>query len=170
MKRLTEEEFGERSMALQRAYNIFIESGLTKNITTAFAAYQAIFAERERQIFLSSESATPSDLSNLISRRYERIKCEDCDTGEFLFRITTDKEIPTQLVCSNPACDTVLDSEHEISWWIQRLKYKPVKESEEYEHTTPRVNEAQQARRHSGYRTRDTKRRMRLVRQRIKKI
>lgn len=126
MKELTEDEFYDRMRALKRAQIIFVDTGVTSNITEAFMAYQAIFAEREREIFINSEydQLYPG---RAISRRYERLKCEDCG-HDLMFRLINDTEVKTQLVCSNPICDTVYNSDKELDWWMSQLKSKPVVE------------------------------------------
>lgn len=120
MKKLTAEEFSDRMMALQRARHIFIETGLTNNITVAFQVYQEVFAEREREIFISTFNAmkmlTPMD-------RYERPECPDCGAPMRFRQVPENPEgIRAQLVCS--ACDTVLSSENDIQWWMENLKVK----------------------------------------------
>jgi predicted RNA-binding Zn-ribbon protein involved in translation (DUF1610 family) len=121
MKKLTKDEFFDRAMAIQRARKIFIESGLTNNISIAFDAYQSIFAERERQIFMDSvvlgkRAETPMD-------KYERPKCPECGT-DMMFRKVDADGIATQLVCGNPKCDTVLDSEYTLEQWMKMLEKK----------------------------------------------
>ena len=121
MKELTEQELIDRLLAIQRAEKIFIESGLTKNMTTAFKAYQAIFAEREREIFLTPSQSKPRSVMD----KYERPKCPDCGY-EMMFRVAmeNDEGIKTQLVCSKKECDTVLNSENDLQWWMDNLKKK----------------------------------------------
>ena len=164
MKKLTSDEFNDRVMALQRVYHIFLDTGLTDNITNAFAAYQAIFAERERQIFIISDEEQAS-LSQTISRMYERPKCPDCNS-EMQFRPTEDDKIKTQLVCSNASCDTVLNSENDLNWWMQQLPHKPLKEKDEYERPVKGSPANEQKRRRARYVTKDTRRRVRLMRRR----
>jgi hypothetical protein len=122
MKTITEEEFRDRAQAIQRASKIFVESGLTNNITDAFRAYQEIFAEREREIFLSTQFY--GNKPKTVMDKYDRPKCE-CGS-EMKFRIipTNDEGIKTQLVCSNPECDIVLNSENDLAWWMENLRKK----------------------------------------------
>jgi hypothetical protein len=124
MKSITREEFFERMHAIQRARRIFFDSGLTNNITTAFQIYQEVFAEREREIFLSTvvfSDMVPS-LSEYIDK-YERPKCPDCNTDMQFRRLNENPEgIKVQLVCSNESCDTVLNSENDLEWWMEKLK------------------------------------------------
>ena len=121
MKELTFEEFEDRSMAIQRATRIFVESGLTNNISVAFKIYQEVFAERERELFITSLQSGVN--RGTVMDRYERPLCPECGSG-LLFRILTDNEegIKTQLVCPDPKCDTVLSSDKDIGWWMASLK------------------------------------------------
>lgn len=58
MIKLTREDFYERLRMLDDARRIFIETGLTDNITKAFAAYQEILAtENERQPIMISDKS-----------------------------------------------------------------------------------------------------------------
>jgi hypothetical protein len=119
---LSEEEFYDRILALQRARKIFIETGLTNNITNAFRAYQSIFAERERQIFMSTRFG---NRSRKVMDKYERPLCPECNR-EMMFRPVAENPegIKVQLVCSNESCSVVLNSEHELEWWMKELKVK----------------------------------------------
>jgi len=123
MKELTKEEFYDRAMAIQRARHIFIESGLTNNITHAFQAYQAIFAEREREIFLSAMAL--GGRPRTIMDRYERPKCPNCGHDMMFRQVPENPEgLKSQLVCSNKECDIVLNDVHDIQWWMQNLKVR----------------------------------------------
>jgi hypothetical protein len=119
MKKLTYSDFVDRAAAVQRARKIFIESGLTNNITTAFALYQVIFADREREIFITG------DWRGTFMDRFERPLCPECGTG-LRFRIMPENTegIKTQLICPRADCDTVLNSENDIPWWMRELKKK----------------------------------------------
>jgi len=123
MKEISEEEFRDRAMALQRAEAIFIESGLTNNITKAFIAYQAIFAEREREIFLSTQFY--GNKPKTVMDKYDRPKCPECD-ADMMFRQVPENpdNIKVQLVCKNERCDTVLNSENDLQWWQETLRIK----------------------------------------------
>jgi len=119
MKEITEEEFQDRMGALTRAGRIFPD---VLNISERFAIYQQVFAEREREIFLSTQvygkkPRTPFD-------KYKRPICE-CGS-DMAFRIVppNDEGIKVQLVCTNEKCDIVLNSDNDISWWQANLKVK----------------------------------------------
>jgi hypothetical protein len=118
MKELTQEEFRDRLQAIGRAKKIF--SNLTDgNITNSFIAYQEIFAERERELFITSMS-NPGSMS-----KYERPKCPDCGAGmKFIPVDKNDEGIQTVLTCSNPTCDTRLDSPYSMDEWRGMLKKK----------------------------------------------
>jgi uncharacterized protein with PIN domain len=108
-------------LAIQRAKKIFVETGLTNNITHAFEAYQEIFAERERQIFIATNMF--SNRPRTVMDKYERPKCPECNE-DMQFRIIpeNDEGIKTQLVCTK--CDTVLSSENDLQWWMENLQVK----------------------------------------------
>jgi len=122
MRELTPEEFSDRMLAIQRARHIFIETGLTDNITHAFQAYQSIFAERERQIFLAinqdNRYKSPMD-------KFERPLCPTCGSN-MRFRQLPENEqgYKMQLICSNGQCDVVLNDTHDLQWWMDNLKVK----------------------------------------------
>lgn len=122
MKELTEEEFQDRAAALQRAECIFAHM-TNGDLTHAFKAYQSIFAEREREIFLSSHvhGRRPRTLID----KYERPKCPDCGSN-MLFRVVPENRggIKTQLVCESPKCDMVLNSKNDLNWWMDNLRIK----------------------------------------------
>lgn len=120
MKQLTLSEFQERLQAVNRATAIFGE--LTEmNITKAFLAYQAIFAEREREIFILP--GTLREEYRKQQSQYEIVYCPECSM-EMLVRVLKDNEegFKLQWVCSNSECDTVLNSEHDIDWWMNKLR------------------------------------------------
>jgi hypothetical protein len=159
MKNLTEEEFKDRTMAILRARKIFIKSGITDNITLAFELYQKVCAEREREIFLSPRYGGKIPT---IMDKYSRPKCPDCNM-DMMFRVIPQNEegIKTQLVCSSDICDTVLNSENDLGWWMQKLRKKdiPEKKPEEVKEaeqnvrrrTVTRFKEREQERRYTRY-------------------
>ena len=119
MKTLTKEEFHERAKALQRAKKIFLDSGLTNNITNAFIEYQEIFAEREREIFIST--MVGGNQPKTFMDRYERPKCPECGANmRFRLVYPNSEGILTQLVCES--CDTVLNDSHNLAWWQKNLR------------------------------------------------
>lgn len=121
MKELTIDEYNDRLKAIERAMHIFGE--LTdNNITKSFQAYQAIFAEREREIFIATVNGKRA---RTVMDKYERPQCPDCGS-DMMFRQVkqNDEGIVTQLVCSNQQCDTVLSSDKTLVDWMNILKVK----------------------------------------------
>lgn len=55
MNKLTRDEWHDRMQAVNDARDIFIASGITNNISVAFELYQALLADRERPLVLSSK-------------------------------------------------------------------------------------------------------------------
>ena len=120
MVNLTHEEFSERTKAINRALKIF--GHMTDNdITRAFTAYQLVLAETPRPIFLNTEKH--GSRSPTILDKYERPKCPDCGADMMIRRVPpNDEGVNTQFVCSNDACDTVLDSEMTLQEIINELE------------------------------------------------
>ena len=118
MKELTEEEFNDRMNALARARRIFPD---VINVSERFKIYQEVFAEREREIFISTQFY--GNRPRTIMDKYERPKCPDCD-ADMMFRQVPENpmKIKVQLVCTK--CDLVLGDEHDIQWWMKELKVK----------------------------------------------
>jgi hypothetical protein len=120
MYKLTREEFNDRLIAVQEALHIF--GPLTEgNMTHAFMAYQQILAKRERPVQLGS--VEHGDRVKTLFDDFERPLCPDCQ-AVLMFRSVPDNPdgVKTQLVCSNPDCDTVLNSEHDQAWWLENLR------------------------------------------------
>ncbi|MBN2568120.1 MAG: hypothetical protein JXB42_01685 [Deltaproteobacteria bacterium] len=70
MKQMNLKEFQNRLNEVAKARKIFINSGLTKNVTHAFQLYQDIFAEEEMAAFISGKEIP----SNILKER-----CPECD-------------------------------------------------------------------------------------------
>lgn len=87
MKQLTREEFIDRSAAVLRSRRIFIDSGVTKNLTVAFELYQKVVADTERNLMLTQEMVT--GLDHLPA--HLRPKCPHCDDHLFLRKIRMPK-------------------------------------------------------------------------------
>lgn len=120
MRKLTREEFHDRLDALQRARRIFIESGLTRNISVAFDTYQELLAEQERKSKITKELAD-GRIGGLFDE-YERPECPECGQKMF-FRWVKDAEgINSQVVCGNPKCDVAFNSPKTIIEWAKELK------------------------------------------------
>jgi hypothetical protein len=123
MNKLSKEEFTDRMEAIQRSREIFINSGITKNISIAFELYQKIFASQERKLTLNAN--IDGNRSRTIMDDYNRPSCPDCKS-DMMFRVIPENEegIKTQLVCSK--CDLVLDSDKDLKEWMHLLKVKNV--------------------------------------------
>lgn len=123
MNKLTRDEFIDRTRAVLRAKNIFIDSGVTNNISVAFELYQKILADREREIELNTIAA--GSRNRTIMDKYERPLCPVCNNPMRFRRVPENTEgIKIQLICENPKCDTVLDSDKDIQWWMSILGEK----------------------------------------------
>jgi predicted RNA-binding Zn-ribbon protein involved in translation (DUF1610 family) len=119
MKKLSREEFQDRLEAINRARKIFIETGITNNISVAFEIYQEMLAETERKLTLTKELA--DGRIGTMFDEYERPDCPEC--GEWMYlRSVNDQTFHSQLVCSNPKCDTALNSPLTIDDWKKELK------------------------------------------------
>lgn len=122
MQEISAEVFRDRAQAILRSRKIFIDSDVTKNISIAFELYQKVCADREREIFLSTQvyGNRPRSLMD----RYERPKC-DCG-ADMMFRMVppNDEGVKCQLVCQNEKCDIVLNSDNTIDWWMSNLRVK----------------------------------------------
>jgi hypothetical protein len=119
MNDMTEEEFRDRTQAIIRARKIFVASGVTKNIGVAFELYQAVCAERERELFISTQGL--GNTIKTVMDKFERPLCPDCN-AEMRFRQVQENPdgIKLQLVCT--VCDTVLNSEQDLQWWMDNLR------------------------------------------------
>ena len=123
MKELTEAEFKDRTLAILRARKIFMDSGITKDLSLAFELYQKVVAEREREIFISTQSYLLKPRSYM--DEYEKPKCPDCGSQMGFRKVPkNDSGIQSQWVCLSKECDTVLDSENDINWWMDKLSIK----------------------------------------------
>lgn len=120
MRKLTYEEFNDRINAEQRARRIFIHM-TAGDISKAFEAYQLILAETNRPINIPADSMqgmTGSEFDIL-----PRPNCPYCGISMFIRGVPANTEdVKSQLVCSNPICDTVLDSALSILEWRDLLK------------------------------------------------
>jgi len=119
MKELTQEAFTDRMGALARAGRIFPD---VLNITERFRLYQEVFAEREREIFVTTQAY--GNRPRTIMDKYERPFCECGSVMMFRMIPPNDEGVKCQLVCSNEKCDIVLNSDNDINWWMSNLKVK----------------------------------------------
>lgn len=125
MKRLTRQEFIERSMAITRAKKIFMPD-ITKNLTTAFEIYQDLLAEQDRKIFLSSRTGYP--YAGRLSM-FALPRCPDCDDTLFLRPVTTPKGKANRHGYRScwecRFCGYEDYSTKEIGEWLSELKLEP---------------------------------------------
>ena len=128
MNKLTEQEFQDRIQAVARARKIFIN--LTGgNITDAFTLYQEVLAEQERAVIINT--LTAGNRPPALFDQFERPKCPDCGANLMFRPVPINPEgIKVQLICENPECDTILNSEMSIEEWAKELQSGP-------EHVTP---------------------------------
>lgn len=87
MKKLTFEEFQDRIAAVNEAQKIFIDTGITNNITIAFEMYQRILATKERPLVLDSkvqeahggpQTDQPPQVTISLDIELEKPTCPDC--------------------------------------------------------------------------------------------
>lgn len=73
MKKLSKEEFEDRTQAVLRAQEIFMPH-ITNNISIAFEIYQKVLAEEERKLSLSKERKKHYNIMS----HYKRPDCPKC--------------------------------------------------------------------------------------------
>ena len=120
MNRLTQQEFQDRTEAVARARKIFIDLA-GGNITNAFTLYQEVLAEQERAVIINT--LTSGNRPPALFDQFERPKCPDCGANLMFRGVPANPEgIKVQLVCENPECDLVLNSEMSIEEWAEELR------------------------------------------------
>lgn len=121
MRKLTYEEFEDRTQAVLRAHRIFIDSSVTNNISIAFDIYQQVLAEQDREVFLSTMIQGQTPITPLDA--YARPTCPDCGADMRCRPLSeNDEGWLTQWVCSNDDCDLVLNSEKSVDEWMAELR------------------------------------------------
>lgn len=121
MKKLTFQEFQERLAEVTKARAIFIKSGITDNLTIAFALYQAILADEEKKVVVSTAEGGKRPITFLDD--YERPKCPECQTDlrlQIFAKDESSKIWPTAWICTN--CKAEFYSEKTIEDWMKELK------------------------------------------------
>jgi len=119
MKELSYEEYRKRLAEIQKARKIFVETGLTKNITRAFEVYLEIFAKEKMDLFINKITApntSPFD-------ECERPLCSECGTELRLspMPIVVDGHTyPTTWVCEN--CGMEYYTEKTVEEWYEMLR------------------------------------------------
>lgn len=137
MKKLSREEFNDRMLALAKAKKIFIDSGMTNNITVAFDLYQDVLAERERPLQLDSReqaadqrpSFGPPKIIIPVDVELEKPTCPDCDEVLALREAMDDEKKEGYLsawVCNKCGYEGL--SEKSVMRWIRELPEKGAEE------------------------------------------
>lgn len=130
MKRISFEEFRDRTETIARARKIFIPH-VTKNVSVAFELYQEVLAEQERVRFLSTVTGGKISMSWL--DQYERPKCPECQEPLYL-RVITIVKGPgnwegwkTCWECIGSSCIYEEYSRKSIGEWMRELKKMALK-------------------------------------------
>lgn len=120
MNRLTRGEFQDRVEAVARARGIF--GKLTDgNITEAFALYQGVLAEQDRDVMIST--LLSGNRPPALFDQFERPKCPECGADLMFKPLSENAEgYKVLLSCENPNCKTVLYSEMSIEEWAKELQ------------------------------------------------
>ena len=121
MNKLTQQDFQDRIQAVARSRKIFIESGITNNISHAFTLYQGVLAEQERPLTLqgSKDGIRPRTILD----DYQRPACPYCGADIMFLPVTPAVQgIQMHLVCFNPECDHFWFSRKSIQEWILFLQ------------------------------------------------
>lgn len=113
---MTFEEQQERLQIIIKAQEMFPNE---KNITTALQLYKNATGDQTPLFITTKDTSRPLTIMD----NYERVLCEKCG-AEMMFRNLQENEenFHSQLVCSNPKCDTVLNSEFTLQEWMEVLK------------------------------------------------
>jgi hypothetical protein len=121
MRKLTYDEFQDRLQAEQRAKRIFLHM-TGGDVAKAFEAYQDILAETQRPVIVPAASMQGMTGSAFDGLKH-RPKCPECGMDMNLRAVPDNIEgVKSQLVCADPQCDVVLDSELTIPEWYDLLK------------------------------------------------
>jgi len=121
MRKLTYDEFQDRLQAEQRAKRIFLHM-TGGDVAKAFEAYQDILAETQRPVIVPAASMQGMTGSAFDGLKH-RPKCPECGMDMNLRAVPDNIEgVKSQLVCSDPQCAVVLDSELTIPEWYDLLK------------------------------------------------
>ena len=127
-------EFAERNAALLRAKKIYIP-GVTKSLNLAFALYQTVLAERERELFLSSMHMSRG-IPERVLHAYEFKNCPECGVKLKLRTIGCDpgsaanlRGWQTHWYCINGDCIYEKYSQRTVPQWMNHLKRRGSKEN-----------------------------------------
>lgn len=125
MKRISFEEFQDRTKTIAKARRIFIPH-LTKNITIAFELYQEVLAEQERDHFLTTITGGRALMTWM--DQYERPSCPSCKEPLYLRVINIPRRVQnrrgwkTCWECLGPNCTYEEYSKKSVGEWMKRLK------------------------------------------------
>lgn len=132
MKRLTHQEFQERLHEVAKANKIFVESGITKNITHAFTLYQEMLIEEEERMLINLPTTIQGQRPITVLDEYNRPVCEECGSEMFLriAPVMLDGVLyHTTWVCGNKdECGNEVYSEKTLREWLNILEKKEVEE------------------------------------------
>lgn len=120
MRRMTESEFYERNQAVMMAKRIYIPH-VTKNLTTAFEIYKAVFNEHEHETFIDRMTTRRTPIDG-----YQRPKCPKCDMWLSLIIITLPKGKANKngyrTLWQCPVCAYENYSTKTVTDWLRELK------------------------------------------------
>lgn len=122
IKRMTYNEFMERTIAVMKARKIFMPH-LTNNISIAFEMYQKILSEEDMDVFVSTGEAGNRMMTPLDD--YERLKCPECGIDMRLligFKGLDGIIYPTTWHCEKCLADYYSDKS--IKEWMDELQRK----------------------------------------------
>lgn len=137
MKKLTREEFVDRLIAVAEARKLFIQSGITNNITVAFELYQELIATKERALVLDSGEQQAhkgpgfqeAEITIPVDIELEKPSCPDCGESLNLRQATPDEiEEGFRSAWFCKKCDFVGQSEKSVMRWIRELPEKGAEE------------------------------------------
>jgi hypothetical protein len=113
---MTYEEFQERKKLINKAQDMFPDE---RNVTIAVRLYEQATGE----VIGMLNTKEHGHRKPTVMDDYERIPCEVCG-ADMMFRNLQENEegFHSQLVCSNPQCDTILNSEFTLQEWMEVLK------------------------------------------------
>ena len=133
MRKLTQDEFNDRMIAIAEAKRIFVDSGITNNITLAFEMYQDILADKERPLQLDSKeqgadkapSFSPPTITLPLDIELEKPQCPDCGDPMTLREATEDEKkegFRSAWICKKCRYEGL--SEKSTMRWIRELPEK----------------------------------------------
>ena len=110
-----------REEMLQKARDVYVRSGITRNITEALRLYLANDAGQDEQIPLFITTPEIHQVSEILKQI--RPRCDDCNSELFLKTGAQDpegKRYPTAWICKN--CGIEIYSDLSPAEWLEELK------------------------------------------------